>query len=373
MSRREADRFEDLPILAELRERLAGHMRDASGPARRRPSVRWAMAGVRTVPVLLAVTVTVAVVLTGLIVMRHGHAPASLGGPNPAGHLTRPSPGQPNPSPSPASGYVNRAQQQTIARDHACSQPTNRGQTIDHGSPGHAVLSVLGVLRRPPLPPDHTSKVLYKIGWDAGAGVYVNYIRRARTEYGRSYWIVPEARTTPFGPIPARCYGEFRASLVRDLRHVSPVLRAQALHEQQEQQSVQRHDSENRAGLCFIAIGGHIAPRPGAVGFGCSPGTAGTIPLAGGDGSGDRAGGTIMSGIAADGIVGVTLRYAASGRYPARTITSDVVNNVYVLKVPPRTAHQPFPTQVLLRMADGRVVPASSLMPHGSGIQTLSG
>jgi hypothetical protein len=83
--------------------------------------------------------------------------------------------------------------------------------------------------------------------------------------------------------------------------------------------------------------------------------------------------GTIMSGIARDGIVGVTLRYAASGRHPAQTVTSNVVNNVYVLKIPPSTAHQPFPNRVRLRLADGRVVPASSLTGHGAGVQMTSG
>lgn len=360
------ERFEDLPILADLRDQLAAQMRPA--PARR--SGGWARAGLRRASLTLAVAVALAVVAVGLLALHHRAAGHHATGPAGGGavHHTLPV----NPPPTPGQKLVNQAQQQVVHHDRACSPPTNRGQTIDHGSPGQAVLSLLGVLRRPPLPPDPTNKVLHSIGWDIGAGVYVNYIRRARTEYGRSYWIVPEARTSPFGPIPARCYREFHSTLVRDLRGASPSLRAQALDDQRLQISGMRAQTEHRAGLCFIEIGLHVRPHPGAVGFGCSPGTSGVIPGQSGSGSGDRGGGTIMSGMAPDGVVSVTIHYDASAKDPAHTITSDVVNNVYVLKVPPNTAHQPFPATWRIKMADGRVLTPEQLknligVQHGGG------
>jgi hypothetical protein len=360
------ERFDDLPILAELRDQLAAHMRQA--PARR--SGGWARAGVRRASLALAVAVALAVLAVGLLALHH-RAPAHHAAP-PADrgivHHTLPV----NPPPSPGQQLANQAQQQVLHHDHACSPPTNRGRTIEHGSPGQAVLKLLGVLRRPPLAPDPTNKVLHSIGWDIGAGVYVNYIRRARTEYGRSYWIVPEARTSPFGPIPARCYREFRSTLLRDLRAASPSLRAQALDAQRLQISGMREQTEHRAGLCFIEIGLRVRPHPGAVGFGCSPGTSGLVPGFGGNGSGDHAGGTIISGLAPDGVVAVTAHYNAAGSDPAHTITSDVVNNVYVVKVPPNTAHQPFPASWQIKMADGRVLTPQQLksslgVQHGGG------
>ena len=370
MSQSDRGSFDDLPILGELRERLAARMAAAPTAAaarrRRRPrgGLGWAGAGLRAAPVVAAVAVAL-IVAAGVLLLRHGHG---------GGHRRPATPTHPAPPPRPVippaiSRDIDRARSTVIARDHACATPTNRGPTVDHGSPGSRVLSVLGVLRRAPLPSDPTTKVLYSIGWDAGSGVYVNYIRRARTEYGRSYWIVPEARTSPIGAIPARCDGKFRAALVHRLRHAPAAVRGQAVRDLQQQLATARREAADSAGLCFIAIGLAVRPHPGAVGYGCSPGVSGTVPLNGANGAGDRAGGTIMSGIARDGIVGVILHYAASGRDPARTITSNVVNNVYVLRIPPGTAHQPFPSQVRLRLSDGRVVPASRLA--GGGVQMI--
>jgi hypothetical protein len=260
-------------------------------------------------------------------------------------------------------GAINRARKQTIAQDHACGQTTNRGQTIDHGAPSPAMLSALGVLRRPPLPADPTNRVLHSIGWQDGAGVYVNYIRRARTEYGRSYWLVPEARTSPFVPIPARCYAEFRATLEHDLRHASPTVRAQTLHAQQQDLSADRQQSEYREGLCFIPIGLHVRPHPGAVGFGCggTP-TAGT-PLWGSTILGDGGGATIRPGVIADGFVAVTAHFPAAAGASAASITGDVINNVYVLKVPRRPGRAMYPDRWRLRRSDGSVVTVSAEVP----------
>jgi hypothetical protein len=62
----------------------------------------------------------------------------------------------------------------------------------------------------------------------------------------------------------------------------------------------------------------------------------------------------------------VTVEYAAAGRDPARTLTSTAVNNVVVFKIPRRTAHQPFPTKVIERAADGRVIPPAPTSQTGS-------
>jgi hypothetical protein len=309
----------------------------------------------------LAVAIAVAVVAIGLLALHHRSAAPHPAPPANHGTVHRSVPEPGNPPPSPGDKLATQAQHQVIARDHSCAQPVNRGETIDHGSPPHAILSQLGVLRRPPLPPDPTNRVLYSIGWDKGAGVYVNYIRRARTVYGRSYWIVPEARTIPFGPIPARCYREFHATLLRDLRHASARLRAQALNAQRGQFSMMRSQSEHRAGLCFIEIGLHVRPHPGAVGFGCSQGIQNVVPGFGGSESGGGAGTMIVSGLAPDGVVAVTVHYSPSGSGPAQTVTSNVVNNVYVLRVRRKAGRGPFPATWRIRMANGRVLTPQQL------------
>jgi len=351
----ERERFEDLPILGDLRDVLSARMREADAvapsPQRRRG---WAIAGLRRAPLALAVAVALAVVAVGLLALHH-RSPAGGHGSPPATPAPTPTPA---PPPSPMAGYVNRAEKETIARDHACASATNRGQTIDHGAPPQAMLSELGVLRRPPLAADPTNKVLYSIGWDKGAGVYVNYIRRARTIYGRSYWLVPEARVTPFAPIPDRCYREQRAALARDLRHVSPRVRRQALQALVDDQTARRTQAGHRAGLCFIEIGLHVRPHPGAVGFGCAGAPTPADPMQGGSLTATPGGGAISSGVVPDGVVRVTERFAASADAPARTLSSGVVNNVYVIRIPPHTS--PFMAQAHLQMSDGRVVTISS-------------
>jgi hypothetical protein len=50
----------------------------------------------------------------------------------------------------------------------------------------------------------------------------------------------------------------------------------------------------------------------------------------------------------------VTLEFSAGHGDPARSISSRAVNDVVVFKIPPRTAHQQFPSRVIVRAAGGR-------------------
>ncbi len=113
MTRREQDGFDDLPILADLRELLAGHMRTAAvqgaGAAtdRRRPG-RWALNGARRAGLALAVAVALAVVAVGLAALHQRvaghHATPPAGG----GNVHQPVPPA-SPAPSPGSTLANRA------------------------------------------------------------------------------------------------------------------------------------------------------------------------------------------------------------------------------------------------------------------------
>jgi hypothetical protein len=265
------------------------------------------------------------------------------------------------PFPSRVEKYVNAAQRATIARDHGCAPSVNRGATFLRGSPPQTVLSQLGVLRRPALPPDATTRTLYNNGFDAGAGVYENYIRRARTEYGKAFYLIPEARTTPFGPIPARCYAEMRATLKRELRHepvtvTAAVLAAQTVHIQNE-----RSQSANRAGMCFAVVSVHHRGKMGGVDEGCDQGL-GWLKHSVADqgiGEGDHAGGTIYAAIVPDSVSSATLSFKAGGGDPARSVTSRAVNNVVVFKIPPRTYHQAFPAKFIVRGANGKIIQES--------------
>ena len=72
------DGFDDLPILAELREALDRSVQPGTGDAevpRRRLAGRWLGATARGVPVALAVLVVVAVAVVALTLGRHGRSP----------------------------------------------------------------------------------------------------------------------------------------------------------------------------------------------------------------------------------------------------------------------------------------------------------
>lgn len=68
------------------------------------------------------------------------------------------------------------------------------------------------------------------------------------------------------------------------------------------------------------------------------------------------AGGQIFAAIVPDSVATVILQFSASRQDPARTLTSRAVNNVVVLKIPPRTAHADFPSTIIRRAANGHVI-----------------
>ena len=227
--------------------------------------------------------------------------------------------------------YIDRARRQTIARDPGCKAPVNsqRGATLVHRAPPRALLAALGVLRRRALPADRSTRMLMRNGFDAGAGVYVNYIRRARTAFGKSYYLVPEARIGVFGPIPNRCYGEMRTALKHDLRSARPALRKSTLSVQAQEFAAERLEARQQQGLCFAAVSLGSHARLGGVDEGCTAGVPNVrTPLAGGIGEGDRAGGTIFAAVVPDVVASVTLEFDAAaaiqhGRsLPAQSTTS---------------------------------------------------
>jgi hypothetical protein len=186
----------------------------------------------------------------------------------------------------------------------------------------------------------------------------VNYIRRARTAYGKSFYLIPEARIGVFGPIPGRCYREMRMALQRDLQSAPAALRKPTLSAQAQEFAGERLQARQQQGLCFAAVSLGFHGRLGGVDEGCSPGIPNVRnPLAGGIGEGDRAGGTIFAAVVPDVVGSVTLQFDAAGGNPARSIISRAVNNVVVFKIPPHTAHQQSPSQVIVRDRHGHPIP----------------
>jgi hypothetical protein len=356
MSASDEDRFDDLPILAELRGLLEARFAQAEATPRIQALAR---AGLRVAPMVLATAAAIAVAAAALIALSRGHSAPTAPAHTPVTPTVPTNPTAPNPpNPTPTEGgYIKQAQRDTVTRDPACVVHVNRGATFIHGSPGRALLSTLGVLRRSAPPADQTLRTLYGGGFDAGAGVYVDYVRRARTEFNKSFYIIPEARTIPFSPIPTRCYAEMHAALVRAVRHLAPQERNRILQLQAQQFATQRLQTEHRAGVCFAAVTTRRVKPPKGVDMGCGQ----SVPtlqnaMNGWLGEDHRGGGALLAGIVPDGVATVTLHYAAGGGDPARTLTSDVVNNVAVFEVPRHTFRQDLPASWIFRAADGRIL-----------------
>jgi hypothetical protein len=293
--------------------------------------------------------VAIAVAGIALALFRHG----SSGGRG-AGHSV---PHQISPQPQPIRvSALNAAQRSVLAHDHACTPRAHERTTFIHGSPGGRLLSILGVLRRPATPADRLTPTLLRSRLNTGASVYIDYIRRASSASGKSFYLIPEAGIAPLGPIPPRCYREMTTALERALHGVPAAERTATLHFQAEQLALQRQQS--LPVICFAAVSVRDTGR-GSAGFDMDCGSA--LP------SLDNLtidwlhehhphGGVLIAGPVPDGVSSVTLRYSAVRGDPARTITSRAVNNAVVFEVPPHTAHQDTPTELVVRDRDGRVI-----------------
>jgi hypothetical protein len=336
------------------RRRLLGRRTGLGGAGGTRA---WLRLIGRNVPVALFVVMALVIAVVAVAVLHHRHAGTSAA-PIPAtapGSRRHPKLiGQPSPAQRAIEADIGQAAKETIQSDHACVS-NNRGPTTVHGAPGPALLAQLGVLRRPATP-SATLLTLLRGGFSAGSRVYIDYIRLARIDYGRAFYLIPEGNPSGLGSIPARCYTDMRARLKHIMVNLSASERATALTQQaQEFQSMRQRT--NQPGLCFAVVTTRQVRPPNGVNSGCSPTTSfRQAGLGGGIGLGDRAGGQIFAAIVPDIVATVTLQFTASSKDPARTLTSRAINNVVVFKIPPRTAHADFPTTITRRTANGQII-----------------
>jgi hypothetical protein len=326
--------------------------RNRSGSARARVAIL-----IRNVPVALSVVTAIVIAVIAVAVLHHGHAVTSPP-PNPASASRSPHHpvqiGQPGPVQKAIEAAIGKAARETDQSDRACVNE-NRGPTTVHGSPGHALLSELGVLRRPELP-SSTLQTLLGGGFAAGSRVYLDYIRLAQIAYGRAFYLIPEGNPSGRGSIPARCFTEMRTRLKHLVVELPAGEQATALR-QQSQGFMATRLITHRSGLCFAVVTTRHVRPPYGVNSGCSSTMAFLQPgLDGGIGLGDRAGGQIFAAIVPDSVATVTLQFSAGRKYPERTLTARAINNVVVFKIPPHTAHADFPSAIIRRAANGDIV-----------------
>ena len=332
------DQLED-QLRSAARARAGGH---EAPPPRRRGS-GWLHAGLRAVPVLAALLVALVVVGGALVLLRHhGHGTSSPSGAPPTGPgLASIVTHTPQRQLHSELSYIAAATHSTLdSRVCRVRQPT--GVSMIHGAPGTALVSSLGVLRRPATAADRLDPAVL-----AGTpDVYAGHTRRALTADGVSYYIVP-ARYDRSASVPSdRCFALQLAALHRALpkipsalRHQTRVLQAGLIAYARRQAARAPRDT-----ICLVTMSGRSS------GAQCGISAAAIkrgVPVS------DEL--DTFFGIAPDGVASVTLGFAATRKRPARSLTAPVINNVYAARVP-WAGPAPAMPAVIWRSAQGRVL-----------------
>jgi len=297
--------------------------RGPSRPARRRALPHPSLGGAVTA---VAALVAVGVVVVALGVLRHSPAASPAGAASSGRHLpgllAHLSPGQRR--------EVARLDQVVISWEaRAGCQP--RPPALRQGAPSHELLSLIGVLRRAQQPSDVLPK---QVLTPLGLGTYIDYVRLARRVGATRYYIVP-ARGLATPMLSRRCHTAVRATMLRADATLPKRLRVPVAVLLPVQQKVPTE--RPAAQLCLISV-----HRNASFTGDCEV----TSAIESGQLIEQTA--TVFAGIVPDGVASVLLRY------PRRTVTERVVDNVFVAHV----AHgeDAVPPRIVWRGASGRVI-----------------
>jgi hypothetical protein len=293
----------------------------------------------RALPVLAGVGVALAVAAIALVVAVHGHGGSSqsAGGP--------PTPGQVRQE----SGYIRQASQQAHKAGACQSRRTSTGPRTSNGMPSELMLSTLAVLRRAATGADKLPARV-TLGGDV-AGVYVRFTRLARVVNGISYYVVPAKTNLDRPALTARCAAAITTTLHAELPQIPPNLRAPTLALERKLLAADTTKPAVGGVVCLIVA----AARASGGTCGSDPAEIKAYGMLGEEGR--------VSGIVPDGVASVTLRY------PARTVTLNVVNNVFAAPHP-SSGRLTRPPSILWRDASGKAiktVPADTPRTGGSG------
>ena len=317
-----------MTLLPQLeRELLAAHARH-----RRRRSLASKVFGAGGVALATAVAVAVAAVV--ILAARHSHPVSSGGGPSsPPPAASGPLlPSNPTSRQRREEKYLYAALSGVTRRDRTCSLVSSaltQRATTSQGSPSQALLSILGVLRRPA---QVTDRLPVRITYNpyrrdpTGSlpplkGIYIRYIRRARVRYGAGYYLIPAADADALHPIPERCYAQLQAAVGRELAHVPTNLRPGTRKLEPRFVNQLRSQTTPTEGVCLAVL------NDTGNGDGCGGGyTVADIEQGHTISSGGPTGVAVVYGVVPDGVKAVTLRY------PRQSFTVAVINNVFILR-----------------------------------------
>ena len=317
--------FDDLEaqLDAAARAHTTARARQRTEPVARRTRWRWLRTGVRAVPGLVAVAVTVAVVAAALVFFGHGHRPVASppASPPPGGALAAVFGKAESRQLRREMGYISTATR-PVLNSATCQVRQPSAPSVVHGSPGPALLSALGVLRRPATPADR----LRAASQDGITDAYAGHTRRAVAAHGTVYYIVPTRDDPATWSPSSRCFSLQTAALARALPTIPASFRAptRALEAQLIAYARNAVARAPRDTLCLVTV------RSGNLrGTDCGGNLAaiqhGGLPT---DDNGT------FTAIIPDGVATVTLRFAAVQGRRAVSVTGIVHGNVLAVRGP---------------------------------------
>jgi hypothetical protein len=366
----------------DLENRLRGALHGAArqlavpepawtGPSPKRGRRTGGLSG-RTV--LPAAGVLVALVIAALAVALLGQRHAT----------PRSAPAHYNPlSPPPAAAtdpHLTRAESRLIGsawmtavkHDSACHGFSGAEWTT--AAPSRELSGSFGVLRGDATPAARVRNLL-RVGqrvWGGGAQLLANQIHAARTLRGGTFYVIPARNISAERGVPARCQREQRTALQRALRGKPARLRAHVLAAQARYLAYLRFEAVHPEGLCADLAGTGRGAQGGTNTFVCATLTSfgrwGVLA----DASSYLDGKPLFWTVVPDGVATVTLKFTPNGTPAPRTVIKTLrpVNNVVYTSVPHGTSPphnvwtNAFPSQIILRAADGRVLRRVAVTPN---------
>jgi hypothetical protein len=259
--------------------------------------------------------------------------------------------------PAGARAYIDAARADAVAHNPVCRG--FQGPDVTRGAPSRALTSSFEVLRRPPVVPPGLPRN-HRMG-SAGAQLYANQVRVARTFSGAIFYVVPAGNVTGQAGVPARCEGEQVAALQQRVSHVPSRRRAPILAAQRRYLNYLRYLALHAEGVCAGLVAPGIPGLEGGTTAGCA--TVADFERWGVLADAD----VVIDGrptfwtVVPDGVASVTLSYATPAA-PSQTasITVRPVNNL-VVAIEPKAAT--FPSAVVLHAADGSVLKRIATTP----------
>lgn len=343
--------FHDLEdqLRAAAQERTSGEPApgDPTGrPPRRRGRWSWLAGGLRAVPVIAAVAVTLAVVAGALVLLSHrgGQSPSAPAAPPDGTALSRLIANTP-PAQLRREFALIEAATKTVTATTACHVTMPHGPTVIHGAPGRALLSTLGLLRRPATAAD---RLPARALGQEGVAPYAGAARRALTVRHTAYYIVPIRETTAGEAPPQRCFSLQVQALQRALPTIPAALRSPTREIQAASIAYIRTllTGPPQDAICQVTVSGTSSSSD--CGEQLQAIQHGGVP---GDDNGT------YSGVVPDGVASVTLRFPPSTHRAASSVTGTVHNNVYVVRAAAAVPGKlPAVPTVIWHAADGQVL-----------------